>query len=140
MPLDSRLRWLLLMVESGTWFLLPWRSVGIPRGHLVFPEFDLQSGSLLGPAPMEIACLGLLPRGSLARACSHGVRCLRPDPWSSLSQACSCGGGWFAPTLMKVAGLGLLWQRFPTWACSSEGGWLRPVPVSVPVSNLLLQK
>ena len=68
-PVDPRLRLLLLVVEPGPWFQSPWRSLGgIPEGPFVLLEVALQSLRLFMPAPIEVTCLGLLPKMSLAGA------------------------------------------------------------------------
>lgn len=70
-------------------------------------EFTLQYWVLLGPAPIEVVCLGLLLLRSLTHACSGGGCCLRPAtsevadshlvPQRSLVQAYSVSGGFLVP-------------------------------------------
>ena len=103
--MDPKLRWLLLMVQSGPWFQSPWRSVGVPGGHSASQGVALHEGlgcshgsCLLGAAPAEVPAMGLLRQ-------------------RSLDQACSGGGHWLGTALVKVADLCPVLQRSLAWAC-----------------------
>lgn len=129
-PVNPKLRWLLLMVVSGSCFQSPWRLLGIRGVCLVLTKVILPSwklfrfmevafswacfwgGHSLGPAPTEVAIMGLVP-------------------WMLLTQAYSSSGSLLVLAPTEVAGLSLLLQSLITCTCSCRQYWLRPALAEV---------
>ena len=106
---DPRLRWLLLMVQSGPWYQSSWRSLSVPGALSGLLGVAMLFWWPFGSASTEVVGLGLVLRRWLA--CS----------WS-------CGGQWPWLTPLEVSVSSLSWLNFLAQVCSHGGRWLGPGP------------
>lgn len=109
----------------------------------MLPGIAPQSWVLLGPDPIEVACLGLLLLRLLPWTCSdrdHNLRLVTSEVTdSSLDSAEVSDSGLILPSPLVAPLNLLLWRSLPQ-ACFGGDHWLRPVPVDVSGLGLLPQK